>query len=62
MEIVAEQRFYEQVEALRISIEFDIDVPDTRFFDLSSQYITLLLCLSLVYPVWFISFILTFSF
>ena len=62
MEIVAQQRFYEQVEALRISIEFDIDITDLRLFDFSSQYITLLLWLSLVYPVWFISFILTFSF
>ena len=51
MEIVAEQRLYEQVEALCVSIESDIDVFDFRFINSSSQYITLLLRLSLVFLV-----------
>ena len=49
MKIVAEQRFYEQVEALCVSIESNVDVPDLRFFDLSSQYTTLLLCIAFVF-------------
>ena len=51
MEIIAEQRFYEQVEALCVSIESDIDVSDLRFFNSSSQYIPLLIYLSLVFPM-----------
>ena len=51
MEIVAKQRFYEQLEALCVSIESDVDVFDFRFINSSSQYITLLIYLSLVFPM-----------
>ena len=57
MEIVAEQRFYEQLEALYVSIESNVDVPDLRFFDLSSQYTTLLRCLLIVFFVRVVMFI-----
>ena len=62
MEIIAEQRLYEQVEALCVSIESDIDISDFRFFNSSSQYTTLLLFVLFMIPVWFALFIFHYSF
>ena len=62
MEIITEQRLYEQVEALRVSIESDIDVFDVRHFNFSSQQTTLLIFLSFMFPMWFALFILKIPF